>query len=68
LDPLDHQVILFIDYQQVKHSISIWDAMKGKAPKLKYTYKVIPQTSVQFKKYIELTGDSKGNTYDIKYM
>jgi hypothetical protein len=31
-------------------------------------YEVVPQTSVQFKKYIELAAEKGANALDIKYM
>jgi hypothetical protein len=35
---------------------------------LLYVYEVVPQTSVQFKKYIELAAEKGANAFDIKYM
>jgi hypothetical protein len=78
-------------YLQVQHSLTLWEAMGGKAGVLEYEYEgemmrvvlprytvltlmlfhlyeVVPQTSVQFKKYIELAAETGANAFDIKYM
>jgi hypothetical protein len=63
------QLVVFIKYTQTKSGDmqALWDAMEGVAPAQTYQYEVVPQLSLQFKKYVELA-NSGSNQYNIEYM
>jgi ubiquitin C len=66
-----HNPLYSSHYMQVKHTISFWDALfpkPGVVPKIKYTYKVFAQTSVQYKQHIEMSHKEGQSEYDQNYM